>query len=131
MTRAEFEGIVADVTHQHLAAMRIEGEQIYRCPTCGWEVKDEFGATYGYNETVALTTGKWTCWHDPTSAWLLGGFVDGPVPCCTRDAAFNDTIVELWRVFDDDGDCDEEAGDRSSRGAFWVAKERDAAVSAR
>ncbi len=113
MTGAEYEAIWKQVIRDHLAAMWIEDERVYRCPTCGWEVEDKFGATHGYNETVALVMDSWTCWHDVSSAWALGGFVDGPLPCCTRAAAFNETLVELWHVFDGDGgDSDEEGGGR-------------------
>ena len=112
MTGAEFEAIVADVEREHLAAMWIEDERIYRCPTCGWEVEDEFGATHGYNETVALVMDSWTCWHDISSAQAMIGYVLGdPIPC-TRAAVYNETLLELWRVFDEGGDGDEEAGDR-------------------
>ena len=109
MTRAEFEAIVTDVKREHLAAMWIEGEQIYRCPTCGWEVEDEFGATNGYNETVAFLTDSWTCYHDVSSAWhLIDYALADPIPC-TRAAVYNETLLELWHVFDDIGD-DEEDG---------------------
>ena len=112
MTGAEYEAIWKQVIRDHLAAMWIEDERVYRCPTCGWQVEDEFGATNGYNETVALLTDSWTCYHDVSSAWHLIGYALGdPIPC-TRAAAYNDTLLELWRVFDKGGDGDEEAGDR-------------------